>query len=112
MEKYFKVKNSEEEIKVSTGYTLGGMSYLSGQNSARGYYLYVQPVERKIDASGRTVSESFTLFKGFKVLLVSVERKSKKAEAEAENKAEVLAYTYAKEYADRNGLEIEEEAMV
>ena len=104
MKKYFKVKGLVDEIKVSTGYTLGGWNHFTGKSDGRGYYLYVQPVQR----SER--SESFTMFDGFKVFLFPVDRKSKKMEAAAEQACEERAYELALQLARQKGWELEEVA--
>lgn len=69
--------NTNKKIKIEVYYDLGGMSYLSGACSKRGYYLSVCPV---------TVSEhcvTYNLFTGYKILLLETKRKSKKKEQEA-----------------------------
>ena len=65
-------------LKVQVDYELGGMNYFSGQESRRGYYLYVYPVQIET-VDGRVQVESFTFFKGGKKLLIEVGRKSQKA---------------------------------
>lgn len=104
MKQYYKVKDSKTEIKMSTGYDLGGMNYFSGAVNRRGYYLYAQPVERS-DSNGFRC-ESTTLFSGFKVMLVEVSRKGKKAEATAEKLALEQSYQYAEKLANQLGLEL------
>jgi hypothetical protein len=103
--KYFQVEGRDEEIKVSLDYELGGYSFMSGESSKRGYYAYVQPVER---GDG---FESFAVFDGFKVLLNPVNRQSKKQEAIAREKFNVQAEQFAKRIARKKGwvLTIEEE---
>ena len=65
-------------LKVQVDYEKGGMNYFSGQETKRGYYLYVYPVQiETID--GRVIVESFTLMRGAKKLLFEVNRKSDKA---------------------------------
>ena len=65
-------------LKIQVDYEKGGTNYFSGQESRRGYYLYVYPVQiETID--GRVVVESFTMFRGGKKLLMEVSRKSNKA---------------------------------
>ncbi len=104
MKQYYKVKDSKTEIKMSTGYDLGGMNYFSGAVNRRGYYLYAQPVERS-DSNGFRC-ESTTLFSGFKVMLVEVSRKGKKAEATAEDLAREQAQRYAEQLAGQLGMEL------
>ena len=65
-------------LKIQVDYEKGGMDYFSGQESKRGYYLYVYPVQiETID--DRVIVESFTLMRGAKKLLFEVNRKSDKA---------------------------------
>jgi hypothetical protein len=104
VKQYYKVKDSKTEIKVSTGYELGGMNYFSGAVNKRGYYLYAQPVERS-DSNGFRC-ESTKLFSGFKVMLVEVSRKGKKAEATAEALAMEQAQRYAEQLAGQLGMEL------
>jgi len=67
-------------LKVQVDYEKGGMNYFSGQESKRGYYLYVYPVQiETID--GRVIVESFTLMKGAKKLLFEVNRKSEEKQS-------------------------------
>ena len=65
-------------LKVQVDYEKGGMNYFSGQESRRGYYLYVYPVQIET-VDGRVVVESFTMFNGEKKLLMEVGRKSQKS---------------------------------
>lgn len=87
MEKFTAIKSSTEQpikenfLKVEVRYNLGGHSYVTYRNERRGYYLHVTPVTR--EDKGSYVMESFTAFRGFKMLLKEVKRQSKKAEAEA-----------------------------
>lgn len=97
LEVYYKVKDMDQEVKVSVGYELGGWGMLSGEYSRRGYYVYVQPVTR----SGGT--ESFTLFDGFKMLLKEVKRQSKKAESEAIAEAQTMIRDLAEKMAMEKG---------
>ena len=55
-------------LQVSVFYDKGGMNYLSGQTSPRGFYLSVTPVTKE----NRMVS--FTMFTGMKRLLHQVNR--------------------------------------
>jgi hypothetical protein len=105
MKKYFETSGSPVEIKISTGYELGGQNYFTGTVGQRGYYLYAQPVERSASAGGFRC-ESTMLFSGFKVLLVPTKRKSKKAEEQAEEMAKEQAYYYAQQLASQEGLEL------
>lgn len=64
-------------LKLQVDYELGGISYFSGSSSARGYYLYIRPVQ--LGKEDSYITESFTLFgSGYKILLKQVARKSDK----------------------------------
>lgn len=76
------IQKNGYELKIEVGYEKGGMNYFSGQESRRGYYLYVYPVRREL-VDGRVMVESFTMFRGGKKLLKEVARKSDKAYQEA-----------------------------
>jgi hypothetical protein len=89
MKTYLKVKQNsgitENNIKITIDYELGGHNMFSGNVNRRGYYLYAQPVTlTENEYNGRSyTSESATLFNGFKVFLKEVGRKSDKAYKEA-----------------------------
>ena len=76
------IQKNGYELKVEVGYEKGGMNYFSGQESRRGYYLYVYPVQRET-IDGRVIVESFVMFKGGKKLLLEVTRQSEKAYKQA-----------------------------
>jgi len=92
-----------DEVKVSTGYDIGGPNYLSGSTSRRGYYAYVQPVKRGKTSDGRFTSEQVTLFVGFKELLIEVKRQSQKQASHAEILAEMNARRWANMLAAERG---------
>lgn len=86
-------------LEISLDYSLGGYNYWNGNNDGRGYYLYVSPVTiTSREYNGRpyeTVSQ--ILGQGIKKLVKPVQRKSKKAEAEAielakQSEAELINY--------------------
>lgn len=81
------IERDGQTLSVSIFYDLGGMNYFSGGVNRRGYYLSVRPVSVSRDETGRVVTESSVMFNGTKMLLVEVNRQSKKAEAEALKKA-------------------------
>ena len=87
MEKYIPIKETKNatHLKVRTYYSLGGTNMLSYTTERRGYYLSVSPI-RRVNYGGVTM-EQYTAFTGTKMLLKEVARKSKKAEAEAEQLA-------------------------
>lgn len=107
-EKYFKVKGMEGHyIKTSLFYQKSGINWYNSQQEAGGYYFSVKSVERK-SRSGY-VCESFTMFEGFKVMLVPADsRRSKKLAAQAELKAEEQALFYAKKACEQKGWELED----
>jgi hypothetical protein len=76
------IKKDGYDLKIQVDYEKGGMNYFSGQESRRGYYLYVYPVQIEL-VDGRVVVESFTMFRGGKKLLMEVSRKSNKAYEDA-----------------------------
>lgn len=109
MLKYLEIKNGNHNathLKVYTYYSLGGYSYWTGENNARGYYLAVQPVERSTRDGVRM--EGFVAFSGIKKCILPVSRKSKKAE----EKADQIAPDFEKDLIDyvcrKNGLVLAE----
>ena len=104
MKKYIDTKTENMKIKVETYYSLGGMNYFTYKVEPRGYYLSVTPVERVVrDAY---VSEGYRAFSGYKKLLLEVQRKSKKKEAEAETMAESQAHDIVERVCSENNLEL------
>jgi len=101
MKQYFKIKDSEEEVQISTGYELGGYNNWNGQTNGRGYYVYAQPVKRKDNCI------SFTLFSGFKQLVEPVNRKGEKAKQRTEVFAEQNALDLARKLAERENFELD-----
>lgn len=65
-------------IDVEVSYTKGGVNYLSGGSTPRGYYLNVTPVTRKGDGM-----VSYTLFSGLRILLLQANRYSDKQHTQA-----------------------------
>lgn len=68
-------------LRIDVYYDLGGYNCFTYKSDARGYYASFRPVERHKTTYG--FSESFTMFKGFKLKLREVARQSKKAETES-----------------------------
>lgn len=69
---YYDKQNTDKQIEVYLKYDLGGLSYISGNRSKRGYSLHAQPVEIcHYDFDGRKVtSKKMTAFTGaFKHLM-------------------------------------------
>lgn len=83
--KYVKIAENPHDknnfIKIELYYDLGGVNYFTHRIKPRGYYLSVYPVEH---ARG---FESFTAFTGVSECISECKRQSKKAEAEAREKA-------------------------
>ena len=89
MKKYLKLAGQEYDedengkfLKVETYYSKGGMNYFTYKEEKRGYYASAGVVDVENRHGFR--SEGCTLFKGMKLMLKEVGRKSAKAEAEAE----------------------------
>ena len=104
MKKYIDTKTENMKIKVETYYSLGGMNYFTYKVEPRGYYLSVTPVERVVRDG--YVSEGYSAFSGYKKLLLEVQRKSKKKEAEAETMAESQAHDIVERVCNENNLEL------
>jgi hypothetical protein len=99
----------EEEtkfLKIEVYYTEGGLSYLSGQRSARGFYLSVTPITQTKRAPdsffplGYT-TESFLVFSGIKKLIKEASRYSEKTltalTVTEEDKKQLIDYVLQKE---------------
>lgn len=88
MKKYIELKEktiNASHIKVEVYYSLGGYNYFTHKPEKRGYYISVTPVT--YSNKNGIITEGFAAFTGEKLLLKEVTRQSKKAEAEAEEKA-------------------------
>lgn len=72
-----------QDIKVELYYDLGGRNYYTGKHKVRGYYISVQPIE--ITDLGGYRLETYSPMEGAYKLVLPVKRKSKKAEAMAED---------------------------
>lgn len=81
-------------IKCTLDYHLGGHSWGTGQQVARGYHLSITPVCRE-NRYG-FCSESFVGFSGGRVLLVPCARRGGKAEREALARFEGEAESWAR----------------
>lgn len=109
MEKYLKLKENgqrENFIKISLDYSLGGMNYWNGHNEGRGYYIYVQPVERD-ERPGGFAMEGFMMGSGVKQLVKPVARRSDKAQKEAEALFNAAAIPLVEYVLEKYGLELE-----
>ena len=110
MKKYLKLKENGQKanyIKAELGYSLGGMNYWNGRNEGRGYYIYVQPVERD-ERPGGFAMEGFIMGQGIKQLVKPVARRSDKAEREAEAIFPAAAPALINYVLEKYGLELEE----
>lgn len=72
-----------QDIKVELYYDLGGINYYTGKHKVRGYYISVQPIELT-DLGGYKLV-TYSPMEGVYKLVHPVKRKSKKAEAIAED---------------------------
>lgn len=72
--KYIENNNLQDatHIEVSVSYSKGGLSYITGKTSPRGYYISVTPVTKNDDMV------SFILFTGYRQLLFEADRYSAK----------------------------------
>ena len=89
--KYIEATGADcNKLEISLDYSLGGYNYWNGNTDGRGYYLYVTPVcVNENTYNGQTYhTVQSVLGKGIKKLVRPVQRKSKKAEAEAIKLAE------------------------
>lgn len=73
--KEFEHNGKMVEVKVS--YNLGGVNWATSRTEKRGYYIHVQPFERKV-RDGYT-TRTVVGFSGVKMLLLEVGRKSEKS---------------------------------
>ena len=98
-QKYIEANGDCNKLEITLDYSLGGYNYWNGNIDGRGYYLYVQPVyvnENTYNGQTYTSVQSI-LGQGIKKLVKPVQRKSKKAEAEAielakQSEAELIEY--------------------
>lgn len=107
MNEYLEVKKNSKGfncIRVRMDYDLGGYNYFEHTPKPRGYYLYVTPMERHVKDG--FVTECFTAFKGYKMLIKEVKRKSAKAEKEALALAEALKNDVIQRVLIENELEL------
>jgi hypothetical protein len=96
-------------IKLEVYYTLGGHNCFTGREEARGYYLSVVPVKRWEQSPGVTL-EQFVAFTGTKMLVKPCNRKSAKAELEAERNAQTNRVFLIDYVCKKGGLKLEEAA--
>ena len=97
--KYIEATGDCNRLEITLDYSLGGYNWYNGNTDGRGYYLYVTPVYVNENTyNGQTYhTVQSTLGKGIKKLVKPVQRKSKKAEAEAiklaeQSEAELINY--------------------
>lgn len=109
MKMYIPVEGSEKVnfIKVHTFYDLGGINAFTGRPQQRGFYVSCTPVFR--EPKYGCMMESTVLGSGYKQLCVAVSnRRTKKAEAEAEKVAEELYDAIVQRICREEGLTIKE----
>lgn len=86
LKRYYPIKEEPKDgkrryIKCYLSYSLGGVSWGTGQHEARGYYAHVAPVTTwKCEG---VAMESYVGFSGAKWLLVACNRQGPKKEAKA-----------------------------
>lgn len=64
-------------LKVELYYDIGGYNYFTCKETRRGYFLSITPVDRS--DKGGYFTESITLFRGVKQMILPVDRKSEKS---------------------------------
>jgi hypothetical protein len=108
MKKYIELVENEKatHIRVELRYNLGGYSMATYKEESRGYYLHVTPVTR-YERDG-IQWEQFTAFTGVKQCVLTVSRKSAKAEREAEEKAARIENVLVSWVCEENNLQIRE----
>lgn len=108
MKKYLEVKANDKKVthlKLEVYYSLGGMNYWNYKNESRGYYASVTPVE--VDCSRGYRMEGYVCFSGVKQLVKPVQRKSTKAEQEAEKLAKPVLDMLIEYVLNKEHLELE-----
>lgn len=98
-------------LEVNFYYDIGGMNYFTGKPVKRGYYLNAVPVSKSISKDGYT-SVTTTAFTGCSYLLKEVNRKSKKAEKEAEEKISEVIETLVNYVCQKNSINIENSKVI
>lgn len=109
MKKYIALKENatgSTHVKIEVYYNLGGYNVFTYKSEERGYYLSVCPVKR--ESRNGVNLESFTAFSGTKMCILPVTRKSKKAEANAEQIATEREKTLIDFVCNAHGLEVVE----
>jgi hypothetical protein len=100
VKRYYKIADSNKELKAYTVYSLGGPNYFHGTVDPRAYYLHVAIVERADHFERITLLDNSS----FKVALLPVARQSKKRAEEAERLAAEELQKYMDILAERNGI--------
>lgn len=108
MKEYIKVTGNPQFnfLRVEFDYDLGGWNYFTGGNEPRGYYIHVTPMDRQ-DRGGYFM-ETMVAFSGVKGCLLTVTRKSKKAEENARAIFEQEKEKYINYVLNKHNLTIEE----
>lgn len=102
------VKTTEPDrvLAISVYYSKGGMSYFTGAQERRGYWLSVTPQKIEKTDTPNIVFRVSTAFTGTRALILETARKSSKAQAQAlaiapSREQELIAHVCAK-----NGLTV------
>lgn len=108
MKEYLKTNQENHYIEVSTRYCKGGINWATGKEEARGYYVSVQPIERRLETCGdhQFWMDSYVCFTGYKRLIKAVTRQSAKQLAEAEAMAMEVAKPVIEAVAMEQGLTV------
>jgi len=95
-------KKGKNFLKIEIKYNLGGFSYFTYQKEERGYYLHIQPVNK----GGNF--ESFAAFTGYKMLLITCNRKSNRTEQQAEEEVKKYIPLIIERLCKENNFKIKE----
>ena len=111
MKKYIPIEPTESEnnLCLEVLYSNGGYNWFNGDSERRGYYLHCSPVLlkcNKLNNGQEYTTKTFTVGKGYKLLLKEVSRRSEKAEAEANSLAEEKADFIVDKVCRRYGLKL------
>lgn len=99
--------NEKRVIEISVRYNIGGINYSNYKQEPRGYYVHVQPIKIKDEASFTVIS--FRAFTGYKQFLFGVTRQSKKQAERAEILAREVLKEMVQQVMEEQGLEYVDE---
>ena len=106
MKRYIKIKENEQNItdlSIELYYHKGGDNFIRFRE--RGYYISIMPVTR--EDHGTYVLETYGLFKGITQCVKPVERKSARAEQEAQQRAAQIEKIIIDTVCAKNNISIE-----